>query len=247
MNSRNASFVHAVARPTSSPSSSNSRIASSSSSRHSCVDVLCGSAFVSTSERQMRASHSSDRSPETAASRAASSNAARLAVDVADLVERDAEVVEDRPALGVGGRTDRQRTLEKVRRGGEVVSPRRSPSSRREAGSRPPADRVGTLVRWGELHPVRVGLLQVVTDDLFLLDDRFPSNPLQPFRDALVQLGASGLRDRVVRRVADQQMAETERILARQASSARGGSAPCERATSDPRAPAGGRPRARDP
>ena len=40
---RRTSFVHAVARPVSSPSSSNARIASSSSSRHASVDMLWGS------------------------------------------------------------------------------------------------------------------------------------------------------------------------------------------------------------
>ena len=70
--------------------------------------------------------------------------------------------------------------------------------------------------RPGELGSIPAGLLQVVADDFLLPDDRFPSHLLQPVRGALVQLSASDLRGRVVRRVADQQVAEAERILARQ-------------------------------
>jgi hypothetical protein len=82
--------------------------------------------------------------------------------------------------------------------------------------SRPPSDRLGRLVCGRELRPVDGSLLQVIAHDLFLLDDRIPRHAFQPIRDALVQLGASDLGDRVVGRVSDQQMPEPERLLARE-------------------------------
>ena len=60
-------------------------------------------------------------------------------LDVADLVERDAEVVEGGGALGVGRRSDRQGPAEEVHGGGEVSRPdaRRPAVASRAAALRP--------------------------------------------------------------------------------------------------------------
>ena len=71
------------------------------------------------------------------------------------------------------------------------------------------------LVRRPELHAVPVGLLEVVAEDLVQLDE-IRAVSFEPRGEALVKLGARRLRQRVIRRVADQQVQEAERILARE-------------------------------
>ena len=85
----------------------------------------------------------------------------------------------------------------------------------------------------------------MVRDDLLLSAHGFPGHALEPVREPLVQLGAPRLRDRLVRRVADQQVPEAEGVLARERRARRGGSAPCARAPSGPTARARARPRVR--
>ena len=84
-----------------------------------------------------------------------------------------------------------------------------------EALRRTRTDRVGALVGGTELQPIRMRLLQVVRQDLLLLCDGRAGDPLEPVGEAFVQLGALGLRDRLVRRIAHEQVAEPERVLAR--------------------------------
>ena len=64
-------------------------------------------------------------------------------------------------------------------------------------------------------HAVAVGLLEVVAEDLVELD-QVGAALLEPVGEALVQLGARRLRQRVVGGVADQQVAEAEGVLARE-------------------------------
>ena len=61
---------------------------------------------------------------------------------------------------------------------------------------------------------------------------------LEPHGEPLVQLGPGRLRQGVVGGVADQQVAEPERVLAREAAPCPAGRAPCARATSAARPPA---------
>ena len=53
---------------------------------------------------------------------------------------------------------------------------------------------------------------QVEPDDLLLLDDPLPQLALEPISEPLVELGSGRLRDGLVRRVADQQVPERERV-----------------------------------
>ena len=69
------------------------------------------------------------------------------------------------------------------------------------------------LVGRAELLPVAVGLLEVVADDLVELDER-RAVPLQPHGEALVQIGPGRLGQRVVRRIADQEVAKAVGVLA---------------------------------
>ena len=59
-----------------------------------------------------------------------------------------------------------------------------------------------------------MGLLEVVADDLVQLHE--VRVPVDPGGEALVEIRPGRLRQRVVGRVPDQQMAEAERVLARE-------------------------------
>ncbi len=65
---------------------------------------------------------------------------------------------------------------------------------------------------WPELAAVGVRLLEVVAEDLVELEE-IPAVALEPFGEPLVQLRADGLRQRVVGRVANQHVAEAERVV----------------------------------
>ena len=92
----------------------------------------------------------------------------------------------------------------------------RSTSRSREAGSRPACERVRALVIGAELCSVHPRLFQVIADDLLLFRDGVAGDALQPVGETFVELRASSFRDRLVGRVADQEMAESEGILADQ-------------------------------
>ena len=85
--------------------------------------------------------------------------------------------------------------------------PRGEPAARSPSGP-------GSRRRAAELDAVAVSLLEVVADDLVALDE-LRAVVLEPAGEALVQVGARRLRERVVGRVADQQVAEAEAVLGR--------------------------------
>ena len=96
---------------------------------------------------------------------------------------------------------------EKQQRGLNVaVQPRRLRSCDEQFGCLPRKRLRGRVGR-AELGAVAVGLLEVVADDLVAFDER-RAGLVEPAREALVQLGARCLRQRVVGRVSDQQVAE---------------------------------------
>ena len=66
------------------------------------------------------------------------------------------------------------------------------------------------LVQQSELDAIAMSLLEVIAADLVELDE-IGRAIVEPSGEPLVQLGARCLRQRVVRSVADQQMAEAER------------------------------------
>ena len=127
---------------------------------------------------------------------------------------------EQREPCGVAGREDRGGALEQARRRPVVAALERGPPCARQALGR--AARKPWLVS-AELAPVQHRLLEVVADDLVLLDEL--DVLLDPEREALVQVGARLLRQRLVRGVADEEVPEAERVVARKPSQARVGSA----------------------
>jgi hypothetical protein len=68
------------------------------------------------------------------------------------------------------------------------------------------------LVGDAELRLVHRGLLEVVAEDFVELDQRRAVS-LEPLGKALVQLRACRLRQRVIRGVSDQEVAEAERVV----------------------------------
>ena len=110
-------------------------------------------------------------------------------------------------------RHERCGSLQQVR-SREVVDPRERPA----AGGRqspPRRRRQCDVLRCPELGAVATGLLEVVAEDLVQLDELGPVL-LEPGGEALVQLGACGLRQCLVGRVADQEVAKAEAVLAGQ-------------------------------
>ena len=71
--------------------------------------------------------------------------------------------------------------------------------------------RPGVVVLRRQLDAVAVGLLEVVAEH-GLVRDRRVWMPLEPARQALVQLGSRSLGKRAVRRVPDQGMVEREAL-----------------------------------
>ena len=77
------------------------------------------------------------------------------------------------------------------------------------------------LVDGSELVSIAEGLLEVVADHLLELPRPRAGCPLQPLGEALVQLAARLLRHRVVCSLAEQDVAEAERLVAREERSMR--------------------------
>ena len=105
---------------------------------------------------------------------------------------------------------DRERAGEEAGGGGEVLAGQRAPPRLREALAGAAAQRAGLLVQRPQLAPVAVGALEVEAGELVLLGPA----PLEPRRDALVQLGARLLEQRPVRGVSDEGVAEAEAVVA---------------------------------
>src|SRR5207247_6264861 len=71
------------------------------------------------------------------------------------------------------------------------------------------------VVERAELAAILKGLLEVVAADLLGHDAVLPAATLEPLGKALVQCGTQLLRDAAVGGVADQAVAEAERVFAR--------------------------------
>ena len=122
----------------------------------------------------------------------------------------------------------RQRALEQRAGRREVVARERAPSGRREQRRRALAELPASRRRRAELAACAVRLFEVVPEELLDCARRLL---LEPVREALVQLGAPLLGQRRVGGVADEDVAEAERVLARRSSPApRGRRAACGRA-----------------
>ena len=104
-----------------------------------------------------------------------------------------------------------ERALEQHARRAPVLSPERTAAARGE----PLCGAGGELIRrLAELAAVADGLLEVVADDLVQLNELLVG--VEPLREALVELSPNALWERVVSRVADQEVAEAKAVVARQ-------------------------------
>ncbi len=131
---------------------------------------------------------------------------------VAALRERVQQQGKQAPAFsGVGNELDRPLD-ERARRVEILPLERRSPGGR-EMPARTRCELCGARVVDFELGAQARRLLEVVADDLLLLVEL--AVRLEPICEALVQLCAGRLRKRVVGGVSDQEMAKTERVVAR--------------------------------
>ena len=106
----------------------------------------------------------------------------------------------------------RERSSEEVHRGRNVRTIVRTRAGSLESPAGTPRER---CVRHAELSPISRGLLEVVPDDLVQFDE-VGTVLVEPVREALVQVGSFGLRQRLVGGVADQEMPEAEAVLARE-------------------------------
>ena len=95
-----------------------------------------------------------------------------------------------------------------------VVAGERSGAGRREPVRGLPRERSRLVVERPERLSVPERLLEVVADDLVLLLGALAADAADPRGEPLVQVGAAFLGDRLVRGVADQDVAEAERLLA---------------------------------
>ena len=147
---------------------------------------------------------------------------------VLDHMSVEIRVCSARSRHGIARREQRQRTSEQVLGCREIFACGRAFAGCRQAGRRLTID---LRVRTAELAPVARGLFEVVADDLVELDES-ARVPLEPVGEALVQVGARCLRQRVVGGVADQEVAEAVGVVAGQRRAVRTDRAPCGRAPS---------------
>ena len=124
----------------------------------------------------------------------------------------------------------------------EVLPLERRPAGGREAPARALGELGGARVVGVELAPVARGLLEVVADDLVLLVRGSRVASSQSAKRSCSS-ARDGLRQRLVGRVADQEVAEAEGVVARRSACDRAARAPCGRA----RAAGSGRRRAAAP
>jgi hypothetical protein len=129
-------------------------------------------------------------------------------------VERGvSEEREQRRQLGVTLGQQVGRAPEQGAGRGGVAALERPPPCLRQQTPGPQRERPRMLVFRPELDSVSVGLLEVVPEDL--AGRVAAERRLQPIPEALVQVGPEPLRDRIVRGVPDQDVAEAEAVVAR--------------------------------
>ena len=115
--------------------------------------------------------------------------------------------------VDLGRGDERGGALEQAHGGAVVLAELRPVAAGGQAAPRRRGQHV--VVGQPELGAVAAGLLEVVAEDLVQLDELGPVL-LQPGGEALVEVGAGRLGQRLVGGVADQQVAEAEAVLARE-------------------------------
>ena len=157
--------------------------------------------------------HSSPTRSPAAAARSARASARRSASSPLPAQKSASTSSSLEGEVDLGRRDERGGALEQAHGGAVVLAG----AARAAAGGQAPPRRRGqhAVVGQPELDAVAAGLLEVVAEDLVQLDELGPVL-LQPGGEALVEVGAGRLRQRLVGGVADQQVAEAEAVLARE-------------------------------
>ena len=125
--------------------------------------------------------------------------------------QRPAEHRQEGEASCAVWREESLRPPEKIRRGRQIAALVGPPAGRSEVATRTLREVPGALGLGAELGETRVSLLEVVADDLLEL----LAASVEPAGEALVEVGAQRFRDAVVRRVANEHVAEAERVVDR--------------------------------
>ena len=108
------------------------------------------------------------------------------------------------------------RPLEQMCGGGQVAARHRAVGRRAQCLRGSVAERLGPLVVDTELAPIAPRSFQMVPEDLHVVVTAVAARALEPLGIALVQVRPLFLRHGLVGRVADQQVPEPERVLARE-------------------------------
>ena len=137
-------------------------------------------------------------------------------LELASLEQGDAEVRRNLEPGGLVGRGQRVGTLEQVDRRRRVAAAKREQSGRSEAQAGAVGELQGLGIDGAELGAIGIGLLQVVAEELLGLDNAVAERPLEPYGVALVEIGTRRLGESLVGGLADEGVAEAERILTRQ-------------------------------
>src|SRR5215218_6719445 len=137
-------------------------------------------------------------------------------LELAPLNQRTAERAQELEPPMVVLRQETRSALEQFPRRRCVVPRERAPSSAGEHRPGALAESTGAGSARPELEPCRVCLLEVVAQDLVVLRGAVARLPLEPLCEAFVEVRAEGLRQRRVRRVTDEDVAEAESVFAGQ-------------------------------
>ena len=94
--------------------------------------------------------------------------------------------------------------LEEVHRSRGVLAIQGTPACRFESISGPLAERTQPVIDRSQLRPVAVGLFEVISEYLILVDAQAVRTALEPARDALMELSPPPLGERTVRSLLDE-------------------------------------------
>ena len=133
-------------------------------------------------------------------------------IPLACLPQRDPEGRQEAQPSGIAGGKEIDGTCEEARSRSHVASGDGLHPRSRQSLTGTFGKRQCDLVRGPELDAVAIGPFEVIADDLVHLDETCAS-VADPGREALVQLRPRRLRERVVSRVANQQVSEAEGVL----------------------------------
>ncbi len=134
---------------------------------------------------------------------------------VTALPERDPEVDDHGDVRRFTFLEKRRGPLEQIDGRGHVAARERSPARGRQPAAATERNRPCPLVDATELHPVVERPLEVVSEQLLVLARAGAGHVYEPVREALVQLRAQLLRNRIVRRLTDQSVPEAKAVLCR--------------------------------